>query len=157
MTMESQSLVAQLRLAIHFFNRSTEWLTEADATYAPVEGMFTSCQHVAHVAQTIDWFFDGAFGAGWDMDFAGHDARARAVSTVAEAREALSRSVENAVEVLGSKSPEELASALPADGIMAGSPRGAIVGGIVEHTSHHRGALAVYARLCGKTPPMPYM
>ncbi len=26
-----------------------------------------------------------------------------------------------------------------------------------SHTAHHRGALAVYARLLGKVPAMPYM
>ena len=154
--MDSQSLQAQLRLAIHFFNTSTAWLKEEDAAFAPVEGMFTACQQVAHVAQTIDWFFEGAFGTGWDMDFAGHEAEARAICTVAEARAWLARAVESAVSRLEKKSAAELLEPLPEGGIMAGSPRGAVIGGIVEHTSHHRGALAVYARLRGKTPPMPY-
>ena len=46
---------------------------------------------------------------------------------------------------------------LPKDGIMGGAPRMAIVGGIIDHTAHHRGALSVYARLRGKAPAMPYM
>ena len=40
---------------------------------------------------------------------------------------------------------------------MGGLPRSAIFGAITDHTAHHRGALTVYARLLGKTPPMPYM
>jgi uncharacterized damage-inducible protein DinB len=40
--------------------------------------------------------------------------------------------------------------------VMAGQPIGNIVWGMVEHTAHHRGALSVYSRLLGKTPPMPY-
>jgi uncharacterized damage-inducible protein DinB len=154
--MDSEGLIQQLRLAIHFFDTSTAWLTEEDATFAPVEGMFTTSQQVAHVAQTIDWFGEGAFGSSWDMDFAGHEAQVRAVCTVSEARDWLTRAVENASKALEAKSPDELTSPLPEGGIMAGSPRGAVVGGIVEHTSHHRGALAVYARMRGKTPPMPY-
>ena len=40
--------------------------------------------------------------------------------------------------------------------IMTGAPKMSVVGGIVDHTAHHRGALAVYARLLGKEPKMPY-
>ena len=39
---------------------------------------------------------------------------------------------------------------------MKGAPRAAVVGPIVDHTAHHRGALTVYARLLGKVAPMPY-
>ena len=154
--MDSQSLVNQLRAGVQFFNKSTEWLAEEDEGFVPIEGMFTACQQVAHVAQTIDWFVAGAFGAGWDMDFAGHEASVREVTRLADARDWLERAVENAVGVLESTAPEKLAEPFPEDGILAGSPRGSVVGGIVEHTSHHRGALTVYARLRGKTAAMPY-
>jgi uncharacterized damage-inducible protein DinB len=40
--------------------------------------------------------------------------------------------------------------------IMTGAPKMAVVGAIGDHTAHHRGALAVYARLLGKEPKMPY-
>ena len=40
--------------------------------------------------------------------------------------------------------------------IMTGAPKMAIVGAIADHTAHHRGSLAVYARLLGKEPKMPY-
>jgi uncharacterized damage-inducible protein DinB len=36
-------------------------------------------------------------------------------------------------------------------------PRWSVILGLVDHTAHHRGALTVYARLKGLTPPMPYM
>jgi len=39
---------------------------------------------------------------------------------------------------------------------MAGEPRAAIIAAIAEHTAHHRGSLAVYARLLGYVPPIPY-
>jgi uncharacterized damage-inducible protein DinB len=39
---------------------------------------------------------------------------------------------------------------------MGGMPRESIIGGIVDHTAHHRGALSVYARLVGREPAMPY-
>ena len=155
--MDCKSLVGQLRLAVRFFDTSTAWLTEDDEAFSPADGMFTAAQQVAHVAQTIDWFVEGAFGTGWDMEFPGHESRVRKVKRIAEARAWLARAVDDAVQVLEAKSPAELAEPLPEGGIMAGAPRGAIVNGIVEHTAHHRGALAVYARLCGKVPPMPYV
>lgn len=155
--MDAKSLGNQLRLAIGFFDTSTAWLTDEDEAYVPVDGMYSACQQVAHVAQTVDWFVAGAFGTGWDMDFAGHEAKVREVGRLAEARDWLARAVEAATETLNSKSPEELADPLPEGGILAGAPRGAIVAGIIEHTAHHRGALAVYARLRGKIPPMPYL
>jgi uncharacterized damage-inducible protein DinB len=44
-----------------------------------------------------------------------------------------------------------------ADGpVLPGQPRAAIIAAIAEHTAHHRGALAVYARLLGYAPPIPY-
>ena len=49
-----------------------------------------------------------------------------------------------------------LAEPIPKDNIMGGAPRGAAVDAITDHTAHHRGALAVYARLADKEPPMPY-
>ena len=33
---------------------------------------------------------------------------------------------------------------------------GSVIGALADHTAHHRGALAVYARMVGKEPKMPY-
>jgi uncharacterized damage-inducible protein DinB len=133
-------------------------LTEDDSTYAPVEGVYTAAQHVAHVAQTIDWFFDGAFRPeGFDMDFEAHDRAVRTVNSLAQARASLARTVEQARRTIAARSEEEWQQPLPEGPVMGGLPRAAIFGGITDHTAHHRGALTVYARLRGKVPPMPYM
>ncbi len=58
--------------------------------------------------------------------------------------------------VFSGKSAADLEQPLPQGPIMGGAPRSAVVGAISDHTAHHRGALAVYARLLGKTPKMPY-
>lgn len=155
--MDPKLLVAQLHTAKGFFDKSTGALTEDDATFAPVEGTYTVAQQIAHVADTFDWFIDGAFGDGFDMNFEGREGPIRATTSLADARAKLETSFGRAVEVIGSKSADELQSALPADSILGGAPRGAIVAGMIEHTSHHRGALAVYTRLRGKVPPMPYL
>jgi len=151
------TLVAQLQTAKTFFDRSTSVLTEDDSTFAPVEGTYTVAQQVAHVADTFEWFIDGAFGDGFDMNFEGREGPIRATTSLTEARQKLETSFGRAVDVIGAKSADELQSPLPADSIMGGAPRASIVAGMIEHTSHHRGALSVYARLRGKVPPMPYM
>ena len=82
-----QQLHTELDAAVEYFNRSTAALTEADASFTPTDGTFTTAQQVAHAAQTIDWFIEGAFRPdGFDMDFEAHDRKVRDVTTLSEAR-----------------------------------------------------------------------
>ncbi|MDA1092320.1 MAG: DinB family protein [Acidobacteria bacterium] len=144
--------------ALEYFNRSTSALTEEDSDFSPADGMFTAAQQVAHAAQTIDWFIEGAFKPeGFDMNFGAHETAVRAVTSLAEARASLTKAVENAKQTIDSRTDEEWRQPLPAGPVMGGAPRAAIFGAITDHTAHHRGALTIYARLQGKTPPMPYM
>ena len=77
-------LLRQLNADVECFTRSTGALTEDDSAFAPVDGVFTAAQQVAHAAQTIEWFFDGAFSPhGFNMDFVAADARVRAVTSLA--------------------------------------------------------------------------
>src|SRR5580698_7291570 len=63
----------QLLRSQEFFERSTRVLDEADSGFRPKEGMMTVAQQVAHAAQTIDWFIEGASRTeGFDLDFARH-------------------------------------------------------------------------------------
>jgi uncharacterized damage-inducible protein DinB len=158
MTTSSAAAVSSLKNVKAFFEKTISVLEERDSDFAPNADMFTAAQHVAHTAQTIDWFIQGAFRPqGFDMDFAKHAREVRQVDSLRQARAWLDRAVKNAMEVIGSKSSEELQAPLPKDGIMGGAPKAAIVSGIEDHTAHHRGSLAVYIRLLGKVPPMPYM
>ena len=50
----------QLLASKDFFDRSTRVLDEADSGFRPKEGMMTVAQQVAHAAQTLDWFIQGA-------------------------------------------------------------------------------------------------
>ncbi len=153
-----ERLVAELNSALEFFNRSTGNLTEEDSSYTPVDGVFSTAQQVAHAAQTIDWFIDGAFAPnGFDLDFEEHERKVRAVTSLSDARAWLAKSVENAQAVVASKTDEEWGQPLPDGPVMGGQPRATIFGAITDHTAHHRGALTIYARLRGKVPPMPYM
>ena len=153
-----QRLLRELNEAREYFDRSTRALTEDDSDYAPADGTFTAAQQVAHAAQTIDWFIEGAFSpTGFSLEFEALDRKVRGVTSLADARAWLTRAVDNARQAIEATSDDEWSRPLPAGPILGGRPRAAIFGAISDHTAHHRGALTVYARLRGKTPPMPYI
>lgn len=155
LTADLQQDLANIR---EYFDRSTRSLTEEDSGFAPAEGMFTTAQLVAHVAQTIEWFFAGAFNpGGFSMDWEGMDREVRAVQSLADARRWLERAFAAGQAAIAAHPAGEWEALLPPGPIMGGAPRFTILGAIRDHTAHHRGALTVYARLRGKVPPMPYM
>ncbi len=140
-----------------FFERSTGVLNEADSEFRPREGMMTAAQQVAHAAQTLDWFIEGASRPeGFDLDFEKQIKALASVTSLAAARQMLETAYTNAIHFFRSRSPEDLAGPLPPGPVMGGQPISEIVWSMVEHTAHHRGALTVYSRLLGKVPPMPY-
>jgi|ERR1051326_460373 uncharacterized damage-inducible protein DinB len=151
-------LQAQLASIKEFFDRSTRALDEADSTFAPKDGMFTAAQQVAHAAQTVDWFIQGAFAAGgFDMDFEKLDKEVRKVTSLKAARGWMDKACAGAKAAIDAHSDAEWGAPLAPGPVMGGMPRFLIFGAISDHTAHHRGALTVYARLRGKVPPMPYM
>jgi uncharacterized damage-inducible protein DinB len=148
---------AELKSSQEFFNRSTRCLTEADSGFAPIPGTWTVAQQVAHAAQTVDWFIEGAFRPeGFDTDWDKLGKEIAEVRSLTEARAWLDRAFAHAIEFIGSRSAEEMEQPLP-PGVMGGAPRFAIISAIGDHTAHHRGALTVYSRLLGRVPAMPYM
>ncbi|HEY3442591.1 MAG TPA: DinB family protein [Paludibaculum sp.] len=156
--MSKEAMLGEISALAEYFDRSTKALTEADSSYAPQTGLFTVAQVVAHVAQTVDWFFAGAFAAeGFSMDFEGMDKQVRAVTSLDHARQWFARSIAKAKAAVEEKPDSEWYAPLPPGPIMGGLPRAAVLGACTDHTAHHRGALTVYTRLLGKVPPMPYM
>ena len=148
---------AQIMATRELFDRSTGALVEEDSKYAPADGVYTVANQVAHTAQTIDWFMEGAFSPeGFDMDFEGHDRKVREVQSLDQAREWFRRAVDNALKTIEEKSEEEWSAPLAEGPVMGGQPRFSVFYGIADHTAHHRGALTVYARGIGKQPPNPY-
>jgi uncharacterized damage-inducible protein DinB len=146
-----------VKQALQFFSRTCSVFHDDDSEYAPTPGQFTVAQHVAHVAQTIDWFIVGGFRPeGFDLDFAAHQQGVRECTSLQEAMIWLVQSVDNASAVLAGKTPEEMMQPIAEGPVMGGQPRAAIIAAIAEHTAHHRGSLAVYARMLGYAPPMPY-
>jgi len=156
-TSQLYDFATQILTSRDFFNRSTGVLEEADSEFRPREEMMTVAQHVAHAAQTIDWFINGVTRPeGFDLDFEEQMKLQRGTKSLTEARARLDAACERACKFLRSKTPEELAQPLPPGPIMAAQPMSDIVWAMLDHTAHHRGALAVYVRLLGKVPPMPY-
>jgi len=152
------SLVRELKMSKEFFDRSTRALDESDSHFSPEEDMMTVARQVAHVAHTVEWFVDGATKPeGFDLDFAKHATDIAGVKSLKAAREWFDRAHKRVLDTIGGMDDSQLQSPLPAGPVMGGAPRMAIVGAIADHNAHHRGCLAVYTRLLGKVPPMPYM
>ena len=153
----SYNFANQLLASQEFFERSTRVLDEGDSNFRPQADMMTAAQQVGHVAQTLDWFIEGASRPeGFDLDFAAHAAALQDLKSLAAAREMLKKAYGNAIAFLQAASPEDLKRPLPAGPVMGGQPVSDIVWAMVEHTAHHRGALTVYSRQLGKVPKMPY-
>ncbi|MCE2454240.1 MAG: DinB family protein [Gemmatimonadetes bacterium] len=155
MSMQEQ-LTTQLRKTQRYFRNTASSFSEEDSGFAPTEEMFTVAAQVAHAADTLDWFVEGAFGRGWDMDFEALNAKAKAVTSFTEAMAWLDRAFDGVAEVISESDEETLQAPIPNDQLMGGMPRAGIVPSIVDHTAHHRGSLAIYARLLGRVPAMPY-
>jgi uncharacterized damage-inducible protein DinB len=140
-----------------FFEKSVQVLDESDSSFKPHPEMMTVAQHVAHTAATVDWFREGVWGAGWNMDFEAENKRLESETSfdasMTHLREAFGR-MRSHIESLGS---DDLAKTLAPNPILGETPAYHMIEALVDHTGHHRGALTVYARLCGKKPLMPYM
>ena len=152
----SARFVEQLENARKLFGTTTSVFDEADSGFAPREDLYTVAGHIAHAADAIEWFLEGAFGGGWDLDLPASIARARAVTSLNEARAWLDRAFTRAIAVVGTLTDEELALPIADPVIMGNAPKQTVVNALLDHTAHHRGSLAVYARLVGKAPPMLY-
>ena len=151
-----ETLATRLRISLKYFQGTVSGFDEADSGFAPDPEMFTVAGQVAHTADSVDWFVEGAFGKGWDLDFAAIEARVKAVTSLAEANAWLERAFETAIGAVESATDEELRTPIADERMMKGMPRAGVVNGIVDHTAHHRGSLAVYLRVMGKKPQMPY-
>jgi len=152
----SEALVRELESTQKYFKTTLSVFEEGDSAFAPFPELYTVAGQVAHTADSIDWFIEGGFGESWDLEFDASIAKAKAVTSLEEANAWLDRAFANAIAVVGGASDQTLQEPITDTRIMGGAPRLAVVSGIVDHTAHHRGSLAVYARLVGKEPLMPY-
>ncbi len=155
--MANEGYVDYLKQMKKQFNRTTSIFEESDSSFAPAKELMTVAQSIAHVAWTVDWFVDGGLDdQPFDMDFEAAHRKVSAITSLAKARQMLDAAFERAQEKTAAMSESDMVQLLQPGPILGGQPRYAIYGALCDHTAHHRGALAVYARLLGKVPLMPY-
>lgn len=151
-----EGLIEQLKTQEKFFLNSISCLSEENSGYQPNKDMYTVAQQVGHVAETITWFFDGVFSEkGFDMNFDDYFEKMKKYTSFDGSVKQFKEAIAKGVEMLKNAPESELMAPITGP-IMTGAPKMAVVGGIVDHTAHHRGSLTVYARLLGKVPQMPY-
>lgn len=154
---QQENSIHLLKTAKEFFDRSTRPLAEEHSGFRPAEGMFTVAEQVAHTAQTVEWFVRGVLAPqGFDLDFEKHAREVAGVKSLAEARKWMDRAFEFAIAEMQQRPWSEWDTNLPDNPIIGPAPRWSMVGALVDHTAHHRGALTVYSRRLGLVPPMPY-
>jgi uncharacterized damage-inducible protein DinB len=139
-----------------FFDRTTSVFDEADSLFRATPETMTVASQVAHAAQVIDWFREGSLHDRWDLDFEKQTAVTDAVTSLTEARRWLGEAWERLRAEVATLPEAKLLETMADNPIVPGRPRLYAVKAVVDHCGHHRGALAVYARLAGKVPPMPY-
>ena len=156
--MLKHGLIQELNATEQFFNNSIASLSSDDALYRPDPNLYTVTAHIDHVADSITWFIDGAFNRadGFDLNFEAMIASSSAKTDFDLAKQDLAKAFNHARSTIEAQDDASLTAPIPEGPIMGGAPKLAVVGGIVDHTAHHRGCLAVYARLLGKVPAMPY-
>jgi len=149
-------IISSLKNQRAFFMNTIECFSEEDSLFKPKEEVYTVAQHIGHAAEMYDWFIEGAFGGnGFDMNFDNYAEEMKKYTSFNECVEQFNTSVENAIAKIESLSEEELMQPITSEP-MKGAPKMYVVYALADHTAHHRGALAVYARLIGKEPKMPY-
>ena len=157
--MPDHDYAESLRNAKKYFEKTLSAFTAADETYAPKPGMFTVAQQVAEAANAIGWFVDGAFSpSGFKTNFEDMQKEVRSFSTLAAAQAFWERQFADAIATIEATPAAEFEKPIAGEKwLMGGLPRIVMFEGIADHTAHHRGSLAVYARLLERTPPMPYL
>lgn len=154
--MTGPEAVAQLRQEQHFFNNIANGFAPEHGGFRPRPEMMCVAEQIAHVASTVDWFREAAFGSGFRMDFENLAKAYLGRESLEEARAALARAYDEFAALLSAQSEAALGALLPDNPILGRVPRFAVLAANADHTAHHRGALAVYQRLLGFAPKMVY-
>ena len=55
-------LVSELESTLKFFKTTLSVFEEQDSGFAPNPELYTVAGHVAHAADSVDWFIEGALG-----------------------------------------------------------------------------------------------
>ncbi|MFP2927993.1 DinB family protein [Pyxidicoccus sp. 3LG] len=175
----------RIRAHRQFFRRTLEAFQEEDADFQPRPGMLSVVGQVHHVIAGLELFLAGVFplmerfkGREWKSrrgpgqtwlgleagftslewtkvsndNLSGGDGSS---SPLAFALQAFDETMSLAAELYGQLSREEMLMALPENPIRLRTPQEALEI-MLDHTAHHRGGLAQYARLLDREPKIPY-
>ena len=151
-----QEALAEINATEKFFDRTCRVLEEGDSLFRATPATMTVASHVAHVAQVVDWFREGSLHDRWNLDFESQVDVTNGVISLAAAQAWLADAFARFRVDLAATSDERLAEPMADNPILQTRPRFHGAGAVVDHCAHHRGALAVYARLLGREPLMPY-
>ena len=154
--MEIQEAVGMVKGQVKFLNTIVGQFESGQSQYKPEQNMLTVAQQVNHTAMTMDWFTEGAFGAGFDMNFEKIELQNRADVTLDEAKVRLEEATARAIAAIEKSGEEGLNALMPDNPIFGAIPRWHALIAMGDHTAHHRGALTVYLRMLGITPNMVY-
>ncbi len=154
--MTGKQIAAKLGQERHFLQNVIKDFKSEHGDFRPTPEMMTVAQQINHVAHTLNWFCEGAFGAGFDMDFEKMNAEVKREISLENALARLNAAYAEAARVVENKTENELNSPLSPNPILGEVPRAEIFAANAEHTAHHRGILTVYLRLLGITPTMVY-
>jgi uncharacterized damage-inducible protein DinB len=139
----------------HLDNILKDFLEEHE-TFKPTDEMMTVAQQINHIAHTVVWFREGAFGKGFDLDFEKIEALNRQKISLDEAMLFLEKVYDDYIAFLGGLDEAALSAPMAENPIFGTLPRFVTLFAQNDHTAHHRGALSVYLRLLDITPTMIY-
>jgi uncharacterized damage-inducible protein DinB len=154
--MTTEQAIGVMQKERAYLNNILKDFTPDHGDFAPVEGMMTTAQQIRHIARTIIWFREGAFGDGFDMDFETYEAENRRAVSFNNAMSELHRTYDDYCAFLEGYSDEDLCAPMLPNEIMGPLPRFTAISAQADHTAHHRGVLSVYLRMLGITPTMVY-
>lgn len=155
--MEKNQAVEAFNWMERLFQKTISIFEEKDSGFRPAEGTMTLAEQMRHVTNTIKWFNDGALtDKGYNMDFEAFEREMEGAVSFEKERELFKQMMNNARELWGKLSAEEMEKPLPPNPVFGEVPVYTVVPSMTDHTAHHRGSLAIYARTLGKVPPMPY-
>jgi uncharacterized damage-inducible protein DinB len=154
--MDGHLAASHLKKERHYLMNVVNAFKPEHADFRPVEGMMSVAQMIHHIAYTITWFRVGAFGEGFDMDFAKMEEENSKKRTLKEALDALNAAYDEFEAFLEPLSEAEIFAPMADNPLFGAAPRIAALSSNTDHTAHHRGALTVYLRLLGVQPVMVY-
>lgn len=111
---------------------------------------FAGCEHRSRRAggTWLEWGMDWALDANHDLESTDR--------SLAGALQAFDETMDLAYDAFSQLTTAEMLRPLAPNPMHLATPRAVLQSGILDHTAHHRGSLAQYARLLGRDPQIPY-